>query len=81
MPKQSPISVREALRLIPDSEFVQPEGKWVADAYEDGLLQDHTTCLYLLAYLLHRLNNLDTVQARLPEGDRDAPVQIIIDHT
>jgi hypothetical protein len=62
-----PITVREALRLVPDSEFFQPEGKWVAEAYEDGLLQDPTTCLYLLAYLLHRVNNPDTVQARAPE--------------
>lgn len=60
-----PITVEEALKLVPDSQFMQPEGSWVVDAYSSGALNPET-CLYLIAYLLHRLNNPETVTARMP---------------
>jgi len=71
--RAGPITVDEALRLVPDSEFLQPEGRWVSDAYTEGKL-DPTTCLYLIAYLLHRVNNPSTTQARIPLDPLDGPV-------
>ena len=49
------MTIDEAL-LVPDSEEFQPEGKWVAEAYEQGKLQDVETCLYVIAHLLHQIN-------------------------
>ena len=30
----------------------QPAGALVADAYQDGRLSDHSTCLHIIAFLL-----------------------------
>ena len=49
-------TIREALKAIPGSEHMQPEGRDVADAYREGLLGDATQNLYLIAFLLHEVN-------------------------
>ena len=52
------MTITEALKY-PDSSQLQPEGKEVEKAYREGKL-DHTTCLYVIAFLLHTINTNET---------------------
>lgn len=52
------MTVQEAVQKMQEAERngdLQPEGRWVAAAYENREL-DMETCLYLVAYLLKRVN-------------------------
>lgn len=51
------MTIKEALKSIPDSSELQPTGQEVADAYSRGMLQDPTENLYLITWLLHLVNN------------------------
>jgi len=62
---ETKMNVKKAIESIPPSENMQPEGRWVTEAYEDGPLQDHTRCLYLIAFLLFRVNRLEARIARM----------------
>lgn len=56
------MTLKEAIKNIPNSSRFQPEGREVADAYRDGTLQNLEQCIYLIAFLLHQLNLRDAKQ-------------------
>lgn len=49
------------------SSVPQPDGKEVALAYEDKRLEDHSTCLHVIALMLRKLRdmqaNLDAIES------------------
>ena len=51
------MTLGDAIKRIPDCRDMQPELEMVEKSYRDEGLRVPAQCIYLIAYLLHLVNN------------------------